>query len=59
LTQTGGSSGKDTWKFVVEQIGPTVFGVRPATPLRSGEYAFFVNKQGQGGQMWDFGVDGK
>jgi hypothetical protein len=43
----------------VEKLENGVFRVRPKQPLPAGEYAFTVAREGQGGQVWDFGVDVK
>jgi hypothetical protein len=57
----GGGMGKskDAVPCSVEKLGDGAFRVRPKEPLAPGEYAFTLTAQGQGGQLWDFGVDAK
>ncbi len=51
---------KDAVPCSVERVGDNAFRVRPREALAPGEYAFTANGQaGAGGQIWDFGVDGK
>jgi hypothetical protein len=60
LGSLGGRGGpKNTVACAVEKLANGAFRVRPKEPLAAGEYAFTVAKQGQAGQLWDFGVDGK
>ncbi len=51
---------KDAVPCSLERVSDNVFRVRPKDALPPGEYAFTANGQaGAGGQLWDFGVDGK
>ncbi len=51
---------KDAVACTIERVGDNACRVRPREALAPGEYAFTANGQaGAGGQLWDFGVDGK
>jgi hypothetical protein len=55
----GGHGPKGVIACTVEKLGNGVFRVHPNQPLAPGEYAFAAAKDGQAGQVWDFGIDSK
>jgi hypothetical protein len=59
--QGNAAPSKDAVAISTQAVGLRTFKVQPKEPLEPGEYAFYWNGNGKGfgGQLWDFGVDGK